>query len=236
MRVISWLGSLDEAARRGGLPLLDAAEHDRAGAFSDHTAGKRFATLRHVQRGLVAEALGESPDRLLSSYECPDCGPEAGHGRPGYRLVGGSSRTNGTTTPVALSASRAGEWGAVVVVTGVEPAFRIGVDLTLDEEIFDGFDDVALSGPERCWLDARPPGRRTAERAALWAAKEAVAKRDGHGLRKDPAEIAVLGADTDAGFAAGVVRLGIRGEGVPPHVLMAAVPAVAEGAFRTATA
>ncbi|MGO4453955.1 4'-phosphopantetheinyl transferase superfamily protein [Arthrobacter sp. RAF14] len=261
MRVITWLGSLDEASRLDGLPPLDAAEQERARAFTSDVARERFGTLRRIQRGLLAEALGTEPGRLLSSYDCPDCGFGAGHGRPGYLLAGpvtepqrasaaGSAALSGTgaseageplrLSGVALSASRAGEWGAVVVVAGVERGFWIGLDLTLHEEIFDGFDDVALSGPEKSWLDGQPPARRNAGRAALWAAKEAAAKRDGHGLRKDPARIAVLAAAEDrgseAGYAPGVVRLETRAEGLPPHALMAAVPAAAEDAFRRATA
>ena len=149
-------------------------------------------------------------------------------------------------TGVALSASRAGEWGAVVVVTGVGPGFRIGLDLTLHREIFDGFDDVALDGRERDWLRTQEPGEWNAERAALWAAKEAVAKRDGHGLRKDPAGILVLAAPGSGtsgtppkgatAYAPGVVQLATRAEGLPPHVLTAALPAAAAGASPTAMA
>ncbi|QTF71074.1 4'-phosphopantetheinyl transferase family protein [Arthrobacter woluwensis] len=260
MRVITWLGSLDDAARDVGLPPLDDAERDRARAFTSAAAGVRFGTLRRIQRKLLADALGIDPRRFVSAYECPDCGPAAGHGRPGYvvvdRVPASSQHGDHTAAPgsawpqrltdVALSASRAGEWGAVVVVTGVEPGFRIGLDLTLHREIFDGFDDVALNGWERDWLRTQEPEGRNAERAALWAAKEAVAKRDGHGLRKDPAGILVLAAPgngdngTSPGgataYAPGVVQLATRAEGLPPHVLTAAVPAAAEGAFRTAMA
>jgi len=280
MRVITWLGSLDDAARDAGLPPLDDAERDRARAFTSAAAGVRFGTLRRIQRKLLADALGIDPRRFVSAYECPDCGPAAGHGTPGYVVVErvpadsqpGSAVSLGPAdtshldsdhtanahtaapgsarpprlTDVALSASRAGEWGAVVVVTEVEPGFRIGLDLTLHREIFDGFDDVALDGRERDWLRTQEPGERNAERAALWAAKEAVAKRDGHGLRKDPAGILVLAAPGSGtsgtppkgatAYAPGVVQLATRAEGLPPHVLTAAVPAAAEGAFRTAMA
>lgn len=252
MRVLTWLGNLDDAARDGGLPPLDAAERDRARAFTSGTAQARFGALRRVQRQLLGEILDVHPGRLVSAYECPDCGREAGHGRPGYLLaevgVETTSPQNSASqnlTGVALSASRAGEWGAVVVVvTGVEPGFRIGLDLTLEREIFDGFDEVALNGRERDWLRTQEPGERNAGRAALWAAKEAVAKRDGHGLRKDPPGIPVLAAagnrqtpaEGSTAHAPGVVRLESRAEGLPPHVLMAAVPAGAEDAFRRAMA
>ncbi|MEZ2371837.1 4'-phosphopantetheinyl transferase superfamily protein [Arthrobacter sp. RCC_34] len=256
MRVITWLGSLDDAARDGGLPPLDDAERARARAFTLGTAQARFGTLRRVQRKLLADTLDVHPGRLVSAYECPDCGRGAGHGRPGYVLTAAGPENSSpqisapqnpspqSLTGVALSASRAGEWGAVVVVTGVGPGFRIGLDLTLDREIFDGFDDVAVSGPERDWLRTQEPGERNAARAALWAAKEAVAKRDGHGLRTDPSGIPVLAAAghrrTPAGgataYAPGLVWLETRAEGLPPHVLTAAVPAAAEGAFRTAMA
>ncbi|WFR85136.1 4'-phosphopantetheinyl transferase family protein [Arthrobacter sp. Y-9] len=241
MRVLTWLGNLDDAARDGGLPPLDAAEQDRARAFTSGTAQARFGALRRVQRQLVGEILDVRPGRLVSAYECPDCGRAAGHGRPGYLLAEGNPENSAPQSSalensalqnlsgVALSASRAGEWGAVVVVTGVKPGFRIGLDLTLEREIFDGFDEVALTGRERDWLRTQEPGDRNAERAALWAAKEAVAKRDGHGLRKDPPGIPVLAAP-------GVVRLKTRAEGLPPHVLTAAVPGAAEGAFRRAMA
>lgn len=256
MRVITWLGSLDDAARDVGLPPLDDAERDRARAFTAGIAQARFGALRRVQRQLLGEILDVHPGRLVSAYECPDCGREAGHGRPGYLLTEAGAENSSprisdlqiaapqNLTDVALSASRAGEWGAVVVVTGVEPGFRIGLDLTLHREIFDGFDDVALSRQERDWLRAQEPGKRNAERAALWAAKEAVAKRDGHGLRKDPAAIPVLAGPGHGGalkghatgYSPGVVRLETRAEGLPPHVLTAAVQAAAEGAFRTAMA
>ncbi|MBO9705271.1 MAG: 4'-phosphopantetheinyl transferase superfamily protein [Arthrobacter sp.] len=251
MRVLTWLGNLDDAARDGGLPPLDAAERDRARAFTSGTAQARFGALRRVQRQLLGEILDVHPGRLVSAYECPDCGREAGHGRPGYLLAEGNPLSSApqnsapqTLTGVALSASRAGEWGAVVVVTGVEPGFRVGLDLTLEREIFDGFDEVALNGRERDWLRTQELGERNAGRAALWAAKEAVAKRDGHGLRKDPPGIPVLVAATNrrtpadgaTAYAPGVVRLESRAEGLPPHVLTAAVPAAAEGAFRRAMA
>ncbi|MDQ0708305.1 phosphopantetheinyl transferase [Arthrobacter woluwensis] len=256
MRVFTWLGSLDDAARDAGLPPLDAAEQERARAFTSGTARARFGALRRVQRQLLGDILDVHPGRLVSAYECPDCGRGAGHGRPGYALTGvgpenSSPQISVPQNPrpqslpgVALSASRAGEWGAVVVVTGADPDFRIGLDLTLEREIFDGFDDVAVSGPERDWLRTQEPGARNAGRAALWAAKEAVAKRDGHGLRTDPSGIPVLAARghrrTPAGdataYAPGVVWLEARAEGLPPHVLTAAVPAAAEGAFRAAMA
>lgn len=263
--MITWLGSLDAAARAQDLPPLDGAEQARARAFTSATAAERFGTLRQVQRDLLARLLEVDAERLLSSYECPECGPEAGHGRPGYRLAGRGSGADGperrvaglrraTTTAgppsaagsrgdgpaqaqrlsgVALSASRAGEWGAVVVVTEVERDFRIGLDLTLHEEMFVGFDRVALSRADRSWLEARQPALRTAGRAALWAAKEAVSKRDGHGLRKDPAAIEVLAAGR---YLPGLVDLVAEADGLPPYALKAAVPEAAAAAFRTATA
>ncbi|MFJ3958747.1 4'-phosphopantetheinyl transferase family protein [Arthrobacter sp. NPDC090010] len=234
MRVIPWLGSLDAMAHgRADLPALDRQERERMRAFTDHAAATRFAALRRVQRVLVAEALGETPDRLLSSYECPECGPDAGHGRPGYRLLGAKQNTAHSTTTAAsctLSASRAGEWGAVVVVTDAPPRFRLGIDLTLERELFDGFDEVALSTAERDWIRSQPGPERLGARAGLWAAKEALSKRDGHGLRREPSQISVLGR-------AGLVDLSLATDvPIPRHRLIAAVPEEAEAAFRRATA
>ncbi|MDP5227885.1 MULTISPECIES: 4'-phosphopantetheinyl transferase superfamily protein [Arthrobacter] len=234
MRVITWLGSLEEAARRGDLPPLDAREQDRARAFANPGARNRFATLRSVQRRLLAGALGVAPDLLLSDYACPECGPDAGHGRPGYRLTDRSG--NRTTPPFALSASRAGEWGAVVVALDVPEGFRLGVDLTLEAEIFDGFDTVALSAAERAWIGSLPPEERISARAGLWAAKEAIAKRDGHGLRKDPSTIEALGRRGLVELRVSAAGPGTGGGALPPHRLMAAVPEKAEAAFRRATA
>lgn len=130
---------------------------------------------REALLAAVASATGVEPVRVRAGRVCPHCGA-TDHGRP-WAEVDGS----------AVGVSLARTTGLVALAVGPP---GIGVDL-------ERVSRVAASP-----LDAFTPGEfarssDAADRAACWAVKEAVLKRDGRGLRVDPTRVDVdLGRGT----------------------------------------
>lgn len=115
--------------------------------------------------------------------------------------------------PPGLSAniSHAGDQVLVAVARGG----MVGVDVEQHCATgFDGFDQVALSTPERILVAGTPAALQPRLRAELWVRKEAALKAVGAGLRRDPAELC---------FAAGGPGDRVAGarHGVAVHLLEA---------------
>ncbi|WP_051388725.1 4'-phosphopantetheinyl transferase family protein [Arthrobacter sp. 35W] len=142
---------------------------------------------RIAQRLFAAELLGVDPAQLRAVYGCPDCGggDSVDHGRPGYWH-------RGAPTGLRLSLSRSGGWA--LLGGTLERGVEVGVDLQKVAAVgFDGFDDVALTPGERAAVLRLPAAERPLARATAWAAKEAMAKALGRGLRLDPASMDAAG-------------------------------------------
>lgn len=130
---------------------------------------------REALHAFVAEVTGADPASTAVGRRCPHC-RGTDHGRP-WALADGR--------PVGVGLARAP--GALALAVG--PA-AIGVDVERTSRLLVAPLDDAFTPGEL----ARAGGDR-AELTACWAAKEAVLKRDGRGLRVDPARVDVhLGA------------------------------------------
>ncbi len=166
--------------------VLRGAAGERAAAFAHEPDRAEFLAGRAALLVFAAGLLEVDPARLEPRYDCPLCGPDAGHGRPAFTLDGGPA-------PLLLSASRAAGRVLLAGVVHPEPGVRLGVDLEdFTKVAFGGFDAVALGSPERSWVQGLPEQDRNRGRARLWARKEAWLKRSGEGLRRDPAGLDAL--------------------------------------------
>ncbi|MFB2596952.1 4'-phosphopantetheinyl transferase superfamily protein [Herbiconiux sp. P17] len=117
---------------------------------------------------------------LTVTHHCPACG-STDHGRPLLLSAGEPVRA------VQLSLSRAAGWVALAATL----AGPVGVDIeSLAAVRTAAFDDVAFDDEERAALraqaEAHGPAAADRMRALAWAAKEAVLKAAGTGLRTDP--------------------------------------------------
>lgn len=180
-----WGRLAPDAVEAAALALLDEVELDRANGLEP---GPREAFLsgRLAQRRLAAELLEVPASDLTAAYTCPQCGPGAAHGRPGYSV-------GGAPVPLLLSLSRSAGWILLAAVPDPLPGQRLGVDLQDPAGTdFDGFDTVALSPAERASLTGLPPAAQLPGRARLWARKEAWLKLTGAGLRTAPDTVEVL--------------------------------------------
>ncbi|MCW2495490.1 4'-phosphopantetheinyl transferase superfamily protein [Jatrophihabitans sp.] len=150
--------------------LLDDDDRSHLATLREQAARDRSATGRALLRLLLARHLGAPPADVLITRACPDC-PRP-HGQP---------RTAG------LHLSSASTGGRVLVGLSASP---VGVDVERrDAADFPGFDGIALTDAEQ---------RSAAGRAELWAGKEALLKRDGVGLRRDPRSVETAGAELQA--------------------------------------
>jgi len=187
--------SMSDALLQG----LGHPARQRALRFARPEDRDEFVAGRIALRQFAASLLDIDPTRLTPDYVCPQCGPGQDHGRPGFLLDGGPS-------PLVLSASRASGWVLLAGVVHPAEGLRLGVDLeTADKTGFEGFDDVALTAPEKQYLLSLPESGRDATRSRLWARKEAWLKMTGEGLRRNPAEVDVLDREgiQDLDLAAG---------------------------------
>ncbi|MFJ4219154.1 4'-phosphopantetheinyl transferase family protein [Curtobacterium luteum] len=140
-------------------------------------AGADRASDREALLAAVASATGVDVAAVRAGRVCPHCGDSA-HGRPWAtadgRPVGVSlARTTGTT---ALAV------GPLDVGVDVE---RVSKVAAAPLDAFTAAETARAAGDPRVL-------------AAFWAAKEAVLKRDGRGLRVDPSAVDV---DVDRGVA-----------------------------------
>lgn len=198
-----------ERVRRDAETVLDGPELARARAMEPE-ARDRFLAGRLGQRLFVAGLLAVHPGRLAASYSCPSCGsgPAVSHGRPGYLL-------DGVPAPAAFSASRAAGWTLLAAMVGAAPGCRLGVDLEDPARTgFAGFTALALTPNEQRAVGHLSGSALLAERARLWARKEAWLKMTGEGLRTTPSAVDVLAR-------AGIRDLVPAETGLPPGLAAA---------------
>jgi 4'-phosphopantetheinyl transferase len=152
---------------------------------------------------LAARVLGVDAATLRLDRRCPNCGG-LDHGRP--TIAGGA---------VAVSLARTDGVRALAVST-VGP---VGVDVERVSRVrrapLDAFTVV-----ERAEIDLAPdPDRRRTE---LWAAKEAILKAEGTGLRVDPrtvdvarhrADVRIVGVGTDRDVVVAVAHTSAQSAG-----------------------
>jgi 4'-phosphopantetheinyl transferase len=158
------------AAAATGPQVLDQAELARAAAFRRPVDRELYLTAHVALRTLLAERLGERPEKLtFRQAPCPGCGEP--HGRP--EVAG----------PVEFSLSHAA--GLAVIALADTP---VGVDVE-GRSAFDGpaGPDVAgmLHPDERAELEllaAAEPDRWSAAVLRCWVRKEAYLKGTGMGL------------------------------------------------------
>lgn len=125
---------------------------------------------REALLAAVASAHDVDPSRLRAGRVCGHCGG-TDHGRP-WVTVDGS----------AVGAGLARTTGVVVLAVSPDP---VGVDVERVSRVAAAPLDVFTAGErDRADGDVRVL-------AACWAAKEALLKRDGRGLRVDPADVDV---------------------------------------------
>ncbi|WP_267424429.1 MULTISPECIES: 4'-phosphopantetheinyl transferase family protein [unclassified Curtobacterium] len=141
-----------------------------------HPGGSRAAD-REALLASAAQVTGVDPASTAVGRRCPHCGSDT-HGRPWATVQGAAVGVSLSRTPGVLALAV----GPVGIGVDVERVSRVA------------------AAP----LDASSPGERArygsdpVRLAACWAATEAVLKRDGRGLRVDPASVDV---DLDAGTA-----------------------------------
>ncbi|MGA1838768.1 4'-phosphopantetheinyl transferase superfamily protein [Herbiconiux sp. 11R-BC] len=155
-----------------GAPLLRLAFlRDTGDRAADHAALSRLA-------GAPAPAHDAAEARRIG-HLCLHCG-STGHGRP--LLLD----ADGMPVPgVHLSLSRAG--GVVALAAAAHP---VGIDIeSVSTAAAARFDDVAFTAAERAAFGDDPDHRM---RTRAWAAKEAVLKAAGLGLRADPHALTVV--------------------------------------------
>ncbi len=135
---------------------------------------------------LPSAAPAATPVAFVVVHHCAHCGA-SDHGRPSLHSADGTA-----VAGVHLSLSRAaGRVGLAATL-----AAPVGIDIeSIDAVAAAGLDDVAFDATERASLDALAAHGGESEarrmRASAWAAKEAVLKTAGTGLRTDPREVAL---------------------------------------------
>ncbi|WP_308363455.1 4'-phosphopantetheinyl transferase superfamily protein [Streptomyces sp. ISL-86] len=164
------------------LPLLDAAERDRAGRLLRPGDRQRYLASHLGLRVLLGGYLGLSPEKVsLVREDCPCCGGP--HGRPA--VAGGA---------LHFSLSHSNDVAYL--------AFA-GVPVGVDVEGIPGaavVDDVltSLHPAETAELTALPEPERRAALARVWSRKEAYLKATGTGLALGVADPYVGSAPTPA--------------------------------------
>lgn len=134
-------------------------------------SGVDVAADREALRAFVAAVTGAHPASTAVGRRCPHC-RSTDHGRP-WATVDGEQ--------VGVSLARAP--GVLALAVGADP---VGVDLERRSRLVAApLDDAFTPG------ELRRSGGDPAALTACWAAKEAVLKRDGRGLRVDPATVDV---------------------------------------------
>jgi 4'-phosphopantetheinyl transferase len=199
--------------------VLRGTARERAAAFAHERDRAEFLAGRAALLVFAAGLLEVDPVRVLPRYDCPKCGPDAGHGSPAFLLDGGPA-------PLLLSASRAAGRVLLAGVVHPEPGMGLGADLEDSSRLgldAAGFDSVVLGSREQSWVRGLPEQDRNRGRARLWARKEAWLKRSGEGLRRDPASVDVLELPGLADLALDGTHPGIELAAPVPGNLVAAV-------------
>ncbi|SDY39636.1 4'-phosphopantetheinyl transferase family protein [Herbiconiux ginsengi] len=155
-----------------------ATDQRMLAALAAPLASASASRLPGEEPGIEAAAVDTT---FAITHHCSACG-STGHGRP--LLVS----ADGVPVPaVHLSLSRAAGWVALAATL----AAPVGIDIeSLSSVRTAAFDDVAFDDHERATLIAHAethgPAAADRMRTLAWAAKEAVLKAAGTGLRADP--------------------------------------------------
>jgi len=134
--------------------------------------GSRAAD-REALVALVTDVTDTAPALVRVVRRCPHCGA-ADHGRP-------TAVADGHDLGVSLSRTT----GVLALAVGPGPGM-IGVDVERPSRVAAA--ELGAFTPGERERAARS-GSAAVHRAACWAVKEAVLKRDGRGLRVDPTEV-----------------------------------------------
>ncbi|MCX4525932.1 4'-phosphopantetheinyl transferase superfamily protein [Streptomyces sp. NBC_01551] len=148
------------------LPILDAAERERAGRLVRAGDRQRYLASHVGLRVLLGGYLGLAPEKVaLTREDCPCCG--APHGRPA--VVGGG---------VHFSLSHSGDLAYFAFA-----AAAVGVDVEAVPTPAAVADVVGSLNPaESAELTALPEEQRRVALARVWSRKEAYLKATGAGL------------------------------------------------------
>ena len=150
------------------------------------TLGTRAAPKAGDHRALaelVARLTGVSAASVALNQVCPNCG-RSGHG-PLRVELGDEAETS---PAVQVSLARSGDRLALAVTA----AGAVGIDLESVADIARApLEDVLLSAAEAAAVSGLPPRAATAAVTVIWAAKEAVLKATGLGLRVDPRDLTI---------------------------------------------
>ncbi|MGN9785603.1 4'-phosphopantetheinyl transferase family protein [Nonomuraea sp. ZG12] len=165
MGVRLWRVHLDRPERAGGpgrWHCLSGAERDKAAAFADPLARRRYVAAHAALRHVLGRLCGVPAARLAFGAEesgRPCLLPPAGRPRPDFNL------------------SHSGEWALIAVAA---PGTRVGVDV---ERVRADLDHLEMARrmyqPEEA---ARVREAGLGEYFRLWTAKEAYVKASGAGL------------------------------------------------------
>lgn len=166
-------------------------------------AAAGIARLHHAEedadailRDRVATMLDLPPTDILVGRSCPRCGSSE-HGRPWARV-------RGRRDEVPVSLTRCGEH--LMTAVDAPGTGRLGIDLEAVAAISRGWDPALVLHP------SEPDPHAPAERAAVWARKEAVLKALGTGLERPMssprlADFEVEDLPAPPGHAAALARL-----------------------------
>ena len=156
-------------------PLDARPDHGRPGYLLD---GERLPLALSLSRAADAVLLGAL---------------DLGAGDPGARDPAPTRRDPRGTGAHATTDAHAAGTGAHGGGTGTTGT-GIGVDIdVVSGVVFEGFDDVALSGAERSHVARLPRQEQDGARARLWVRKEALVKARGTGFGSaGPADVEVL--------------------------------------------
>ena len=170
---------------------LSADEQQRAAAFLDATARRRFITARAALRRMLAAALNRAPPATALSVDR--------HGKP-FALDAAAPAFN-----LAHSAD--------LILLAATPSGAIGVDVE-QQRTLPEFDDLAarvMTAREFAAWRQLPAAARSHAFYRLWTAKEALMKCDGRGLRLPPQQIALgLGRPVQRRLTLDGHRLAVR--------------------------
>ncbi|WP_307813194.1 4'-phosphopantetheinyl transferase superfamily protein [Streptomyces sp. N35] len=206
----------------GYAPVLDAAEHRRAGAFRHEADRETYVAAHTALRVVIGACLGEDPLAVRFTREdCPGCGGP--HGRPvlagtygRHEAVSPQARPGSAAAP-PLHFSLSHTHGLALIALAATP---VGVDV----EALPGARTVAdvastLHPDERGFLAQLPAEERPFAFARCWTRKEAYLKGTGEGLGGGGFARTVVGAAADPLPVPGWTLTDVRA----PHGYAAAV-------------
>jgi phosphopantetheine--protein transferase-like protein len=161
-------------------------------AALDRPEGRRLEWLgaRTAAKEAVVEILQERHGVTLLPADVEILPDERGCPRVSVPAIDGMDRV-----PVVSLSHSHGLAAAAAALLPAGPASGIGIDVEQMRALPPGFDDAALTPPERRLLDAVPAERREEWLLRTWCAKEAAAKATGTGMTPGPGAATVEALD-----------------------------------------